>query len=120
MHESLTSVFGMGTGGASPLVTGMVKGISLLLVPSKPNNTTHLLRDFFCNFRFLYHLCIASMLWSSPRTISIGQLNTLLHLHLRPIKHIVYVRSYQIDSVGNLILRGASRLDAFSVYPFHT
>ena len=30
MHESLTSVFGMGTGGASPLVTGMVKGILYL------------------------------------------------------------------------------------------
>ena len=32
--------------------------------------------------------------WSSPRPISIGQLNTLLHLHLRPINHIVYVWPY--------------------------
>ena len=33
---------------------------------------------------------------SSPRPISIGQLNTLLYLHLRPINHIVYVGSYQL------------------------
>ena len=33
---------------------------------------------------------------SSPRSISIGQLNTLLHLHLRPIKLIVYKRPYQL------------------------
>ena len=31
---------------------------------------------------------------SSPRSISIGQLNALLHLHLRPINHIVYVWPY--------------------------
>ena len=57
---------------------------------------------------------------SSPRPISIGQLNMLPYLHLRPIYHIVYVGSYQITSVGNLILGGTSRLDAFSVYSFRT
>ena len=31
---------------------------------------------------------------SSPRPISIGQLNMLPYLHLRPIYHIVYVGSY--------------------------
>ena len=55
---------------------------------------------------------------SSPRPISIGQLNVLPHLHLRPINHIVYVGSYLLIAVGNLILGGTSRLDAFSVYSF--
>ena len=46
------------------------------------------------------------------RTISTGQLNALLHLHLRPIDVVVYY-----GSQGYLVLRGASRLDAFSGYP---
>ena len=57
--------------------------------------------------------------WSSPRSISTGQLHTLLHFHLRPIYHIVYVGPYYL-SMGYLISRGASRLDAFSVYPVRT
>ena len=55
----------------------------------------------------------------SPRSISDGQLNTLLHLHLRPISLLVLKGSYDIKS-GYLILGWASRLDAFSVYPFRT
>ena len=47
------------------------------------------------------------------RTISTGQLNALLHLHLRPIDVVVYH-----GPQGYLVLRGASRLDAFSGYPF--
>ena len=35
--------------------------------------------------------------WSSPRSISNAQLNTLLHLHLRPINHIVYVGPYYLS-----------------------
>ena len=46
------------------------------------------------------------------RTISTGQLNMLPCLHLRPIDEIVY-----LGSQGYLVLRGASRLDAFSGYP---
>ncbi len=46
------------------------------------------------------------------RTISIGQLNALLRLHLRPIDVVVYH-----GPRGYLVLRGASRLDAFSGYP---
>ena len=55
----------------------------------------------------------------SPRPISTGQLHTLLHFHLRPIYHIVYVGPY-FFRMGDLILGGVSRLDAFSVYHFHT
>ena len=55
---------------------------------------------------------------SSIRPISIGQLNALPHLHLRPINVVVSHGSYH--NGGNLILRGASHLDAFSAYPVHT
>ena len=54
---------------------------------------------------------------SSLRAISTGQLHTLLHFHLRPINHVVSMGPYLW---GNLILKGASRLDAFSVYPVRT
>lgn len=53
----------------------------------------------------------------SPRPISIRQLHALLHFHPEPIYLVVYKGSYIL---GNLILRGASRLDAFSAYPFRT
>ena len=46
------------------------------------------------------------------RAISTGQLSTLLHLHLQPIDVVVFH-----GSQGYLVLRGASRLDAFSGYP---
>ena len=49
------------------------------------------------------------------RAISTGQLSTLLHLHLRPIDVVVYH-----GPLGYLVLRGASRLDAFSGYPFRS
>ena len=56
----------------------------------------------------------------SHRSISTCQLNALLHLHLKPINLIVFEGSYLLKGVGYLILRGASRLDAFSVYPVQT
>ena len=46
------------------------------------------------------------------RAISTGQLNALLRLHLRPIDVVVFH-----GPRGYLVLRGASRLDAFSGYP---
>ena len=56
----------------------------------------------------------------SPRPISTGQLNASRRVHLQPINLVVYKGSYHVDRVGSLILRGASRLDAFSAYPFPT
>ena len=58
-------------------------------------------------------------LWSSPRPISSSQLHTLLHFHLCPIYLVVFKGVYFLR-MGELISRGASRLDAFSVYPFQT
>ncbi len=49
------------------------------------------------------------------RTISTGQLSMLPCLHLRPIDVVVYH-----GPQGYLVLRGASRLDAFSGYPVRT
>ena len=57
--------------------------------------------------------------WLSPRPISNSQLHTLLYFHLCPIYLVVFKGSY-FFRMGYLILRGASRLDAFSVYPFQT
>jgi hypothetical protein len=50
-----------------------------------------------CTILFIYHQSSLRCLLfrSSPRPISIGQLRTLLHLHLRPINHVVYMGSYQ-------------------------
>ena len=56
---------------------------------------------------------------SNPRPISNSQLHTLLHFHLCPIYLVVFKGSY-FFRMGYLILRGASRLDAFSVYPCQT
>ena len=55
---------------------------------------------------------------SSPRRISTGRLNALLRLHRRPIDLVVYQASYSLKGMGELISRTASRLDAFSGYPF--
>ncbi len=55
----------------------------------------------------------------NPRFISTGQLNMLPCFHLQPINQIVFLESYFIQ-MGKLILKLASRLDAFSGYPFHT
>ena len=63
--------------------------------------------------------CRLSPLWSSPRSISNSQLHVLPHFHLCPIYLVVFKGSY-FFRMGYLILRGASRLDAFSVYPFRT
>ena len=57
---------------------------------------------------------------SSPRPISIGKLHVLPHFHRRPIYLIVSEGSYQLLVVAVLFFRGASRLDAFSVYPVRT
>ena len=51
-----------------------------------------------------------------PSCISTASLNTLLCLHASPIKQVVFLRTYPHKEVGDLILRQASHLDAFSGY----
>ena len=69
----------------------------------------YLSRIFFKTLRF----------WSSPHPISNSQLHVLPHFHPCPIYLVVFKGVY-FFRMGHLILRGASRLDAFSVYPFRT
>ena len=51
--------------------------------------------------------------------VSTGQLSALLHLHIRPIDPVVFREPSSLRT-GDLVLRGVSRLDAFSVYPGRT
>ena len=51
-----------------------------------------------------------------PSTISTAQLHRLPDFHMPPIEQVVSLRSYPVNPVGNLILRRASHLDAFSAY----
>ena len=64
-------------------------------------------------------LAFASLAFSGSnqayRAISTSQLNALLHLHLWPIDVVVFH-----GPQGDLVLKGASRLDAFSGYPVRT
>ena len=67
----------------------------------------------------LAHFCVVP--WSlstgdqADRAISTGRLSALPRVYLRPIDVVVYH-----GSRGDLVLRGASRLDAFSGYPVRT
>ena len=81
---------------------------------------------FHCTFKTAHKLFISNLLpfptltfWSSPRPISSSQLHALRHFHPCPINLVVFKGSY-FFRMGYLILRGASRLDAFSVYPVPT
>jgi len=56
---------------------------------------------------------------TSPRPISTGRLG-IAAVHLRPINPMFCGGPYPINWVGNLILKRASRLDAFSGYHFRT
>src|ERR1039458_5358494 len=56
----------------------------------------------------------------ATRPISTGQLRALQRFHLRPINPVVCWGPYRVNPEGDLILRRASRLDAFSGYPFRT
>ncbi len=75
---------------------------------------------FKTEYRTAKQMKYQSKMGSSPRPISTPLLNDSRHLHIVPINLVVFKGSYLIISVGYLILRPASRLDAFSVYPIRT
>ena len=93
----LTSVFGMGTG--------------VSIMPSPPDLLEQNAQNWI--------ISLSTPPWLSPRPISIIQLRISLPLHPWPIYLIVFEGSY-FRRMGSLILEWASRLDAFSVYPFQT
>ena len=68
----------------------------------------------------VWFLCGGWLVWvTSPRPISTGRLG-IAAVHLRPIDPVVCGWPYPIVWVGNLILKCASRLDAFSGYHVRT
>ena len=69
-----------------------------------------------CVCRLLSWLSVCE---TSPRPISTGRLG-IAAVHLRPINPVFCWGPYPLDVVGNLILKRASRLDAFSGYHFRT
>ena len=103
---SLTTVFGMGT------------GVTSSLWPPKPWISPVTVKP---TIRLSFNNSISEHEHkeiSSPRPISTGQLKPSRVLHIRPINVVIYNRPYQVNPVGDLILRRASHLDAFSAYPF--
>ena len=112
--RSLTSVFGMGTGGSS-LLSSPDLFIFWRFAPSKLNNTLTLFwvsfsvslsfsLTFGCSDTSLH--IFSDMLWSSPRTISTTQLHTLLHFHLWPINQVVFLDPYRTTPWEILSWRG--------------
>ena len=53
-------------------------------------------------------------------SVSTGKLNALLRVHIRPINLVVFQGTLARIVLRSLILERASRLDAFSVYPFRS
>jgi hypothetical protein len=49
-----------------------------------------------------------------------GRLRRSLAVHIRPIDLVVFQEPSALEVPGNLVLEGASRLDAFSAYPVPT
>ena len=75
---SLTSVFGMGTGGPSSLKAPTIRVYTLKTEQRRMSEAEP----------------AQSKCRSSPRAISTGQLNALLHLHFRPIYEVVFFGPY--------------------------
>ena len=105
-RAGLTSLFGMGRGVSPPPSSPLIKRIYSVVSPRRGQ-------------RPIPENCIGEKP-SSPRLISTTRLNTSPCLHLWPINLVVYQESYPLEEVGDLISRRASRLDAFSGYPFRT
>ena len=107
----LTSEFGMGSGGSTALWARSEKIV-----------TADQEAELEC-VRVESRGCVAhhiSPQWLRPRPISTGQLNTSPCLHSQPINPVVFRGTYSHKGMGELILESASRLDAFSAYPFRT
>jgi hypothetical protein len=115
--KSLTSVFGMGTGVASSL--SPPKKRCTLRECLNADSIGAIRMSNFSSLSFNCQLFCGQ----AARPISTSKLNTLLCLHTWPINLVVFegslVKHVSILK-GYLISRWASRLDAFSGYPFRT
>jgi hypothetical protein len=127
--RGLTSVFGMGTGGP-PAILPPTSGRSAdsipdWLVPISGRiallSTREIVEDEASQLNRLVEdvtqICASSKFYDqAERAISIGKLNVLPRLHLRPIKQVVFLCPSLPLGLGDLILEHASRLYAFSGY----
>ena len=68
-------------------------GISAFPLPLPPGRFRFPFRKHHSTLTTAYQV---NSLRSSPRPISIAQLRTLLHFHLRPINHVVFMGSYSL------------------------
>ena len=84
-RTGLTSVFGMGTGVAPPLKS---PGFNAMLEPSGTKSGTR--TDFRRNSNMSPFFCLDKLYGQASRSISTGQLNASLRLHLQPINLVVY------------------------------
>ena len=104
-----TAEFGMGSG---------VLPLAMATRPCRPSRTEGPKR-VVCVFRRFAGFCLCFLPLDADaqanRAISTGQLRGLLRFHLRPIDVVVYHGSQR-----DLVLKGVSRLDAFSGYPVRT
>jgi hypothetical protein len=100
-----TSVFGMGTGVSPPLLPPEIWYARARADVNRWSSAAERTRT-------------PRRRIPSPRPISTGRLNTSPCVHLRPIYLVVFQGPYPVVPVGDLISRTASRLDAFSAYPF--
>ena len=107
--EDFTTLFGMGRGVSPPLWP-----------PERSRRHSGLQTSRAGGRRGPESYIAARVIKSSPRPISTGLLNMLPCLHILPINQVVYLGPYPLEVVGHLILRRASRLDAFSGYLFQT
>ena len=132
--ESLTTVFGMGTGVAFPIWSPgrtraaikphrvrvvLVDGCSYLR-RTIPHQTCHWSESN--NMQFASCLGLHPELWikvAKHSSVSTSKLNPLLSLHIWPINLVVFKGTSPYWE-RNLISERASRLDAFSVYPFRS
>jgi hypothetical protein len=103
-----TAVFGMGTGGSTPL---RARGILVFCLSKGPRH--HGGGESWLGWEIRAK-------GSRPRTIGTGQLNASRRLHPRPIHRVFFPGPYRLYTVGGLILGRVSRLDAFSGYPSRT
>ena len=125
--KGLTSVFGMDTGDPlrlchRKLFQGCAPGSYPPLCsggePVHPDNRTTS-TSILISPAFLPVSSLVSPK-SSPRPISTAKLHMLPCFHRRPIYPVVSRGPYFLLGMGTFVLRGASRLDAFSVYPVRT
>ncbi len=108
--ERFTAVFGMGTGGTTPLSPPRPSGRRATQAEQASSKKRKWILPARCSERS----------GREPSAISNGQLHWLPSFHLRPINLVIFQGPYPVNPVGSLIFRRASHLDAFSAYPFRT